>query len=175
MTTHHLILVRHAQAAPAPLGGNDRLRSLTSEGADEAERLGEKLAERLAGLDIGKTGVQLWHSTATRTTQTASAIAACMPQTLGVHGLDALYDLDPYGILELLRETPEAVRTLILIGHNPALAETCRHLASDAIDGPIARELMKGYEPGTATVFTVSSDWAGLSPNTATLDAVLRP
>lgn len=171
MTTHHLILVRHAQAAPETLGGSDKLRPLTARGMQDAEQLGEKLA----ALDIDFSGTNLWHSTATRTTQTAHAIAACLPETCVVHGLDALYDLDPYDILELLRETPQTIRTLVLIGHNPAIAETCFHLASDAIDGPIARELMKGYEPGTATVFTVASDWIGLSPNTATLKAVLRP
>ncbi|GBQ96455.1 histidine phosphatase family protein [Asaia lannensis] len=171
MTTHHLILVRHAQAAPETLGGSDRLRPLTTHGMHDAEHLGEKLA----ALDIDLAGAHLWHSTATRTTQTATAIAAHLPETRVVHGLDALYDLDPYGILELLRETPETIRTLVLIGHNPAIAETCLHLASNAVDGPVARELMRGYEPGTAAVFTIASDWIGLSPNTATLGAVLRP
>ncbi|NVN00897.1 MULTISPECIES: SixA phosphatase family protein [Asaia] len=171
MTAHHLILVRHAQATHDLFGVQDRDRPLTERGAQDAESLGEKLSA--IGIDF--SGARLWHSTARRTTQTAQAIAGRLPSSCVVHGLDALYDLDLYGILELIRETPGAVKTLIIVGHNPAIAETCRHLASDAIDGPIARELMKGYEPGTTALFTVISDWAGLSPNTATLSTVLHP
>ncbi|GBQ92076.1 SixA phosphatase family protein [Asaia krungthepensis] len=171
MTTHRIIFVRHAEAAPEMLGGNDRDRPLTERGERDARNIGHKLAR----LDFDLSNVHLWHSTAKRTTQTAGAIAACLPVSREVFGLDALYDLDLYGILELLRETPGSVQTLIIVGHNPAIAETCRHLASDAIDGPVARELMQGYEPGTATLFTLGSDWAGLSPNTACLGAVIRP
>lgn len=171
MTAHHLILVRHAQASPDLFGGVDRERALTPQGEIDAQTIGAKLAS--VGIDF--SGAHLWHSTARRTTQTALAVTEHLPASCVVLGLDALYDLDLYGILELLRETPQSLGTLILIGHNPAIAETCRHLASDAIDGPIARELMQGYEPGTATLFNVASDWAGLSPNTATLGTVLRP
>lgn len=171
MTAHHLILVRHAQAAHEFFDSQDSERPLTAQGELDAQALGEKLAA--IGIDL--SGAHLWHSTARRTTQTTQAITGHLPESCIVHGLDALYDLDLYGILELVRETPQTVGTLIIIGHNPAIAETCRHLASDAIDGPIARELMRGYEPGTAALFTVVSDWAGLSPNTATLGTVLHP
>jgi len=171
MTSHHLILVRHASASPEIPGGSDRQRVLTTEGEREAR----SLAHRIAALEIPLDRANLWHSTASRTTQTAAAIADSLPDTCVSLGLDALYDLDLYGFLELLRETPRTVGTLIIVGHNPAIAQTCRHLASDAIDGPIARELMKSYEPGTATLFTVASDWAGLSPNTAGLNAVIHP
>ncbi|CDG38142.1 MULTISPECIES: SixA phosphatase family protein [Asaia] len=171
MTVHHLILARHAEAAPEMRGGSDRERILTPAGEHDALCLGQ----RIAALDIPLEQTHLWHSTATRTTQTASAIMQSLPGSSVMLGLDALYDLDLYGILELLRETPRAITTLIIVGHNPGIAETCRHLASNAVDGPIARDLMKSYEPGTATRFTVASDWAGLSPNTAGLGAVLHP
>ncbi|WP_336760026.1 histidine phosphatase family protein [Asaia sp. VD9] len=171
MTAHHIIFARHAQAAPEAWGGLDRNRPLTERGQLDAEHL----AHAIAALDIALAGTHLWHSTATRTSQTAASIAACLPSSRVVLGLDALYDLDLYGMLELIRETPGSVRTLIIVGHNPVIAEICRHLASDAIDGPIARELMKGFEPATAAMFAVASDWAGLSPNTATLGAVLPP
>ncbi|WP_122050068.1 histidine phosphatase family protein [Asaia bogorensis] len=171
MTLHHLFLVRHAQAVPEIPGGSDRERRLTATGEQDAR----SLAEKIAALDVPLDRVHLWHSTASRTAQTASLIGEALPDTCVSFGLDALYDLDLYGILELLRETPQSVGTLIIVGHNPAIAQTCRHLASNAIDGPVARELMESYEPGTATLFTIASDWAGLSPNTAGLGSVLHP
>ncbi|WP_025885804.1 SixA phosphatase family protein [Asaia prunellae] len=171
MPAHHLILVRHAQAAQDCLGVPDRDRPLTQQGEQDALIVGDRIAQA----DIPLSDVHLWHSTARRTTQTAQAIAEHLPPSRIVHGMEALYDLNLYGILELVRETPSTIKTLIIVGHNPAIAETCHHLASNAVDGPIARELMKGYEPGTSTVFNVASDWAGLSPNTTTLRAVLHP
>lgn len=121
------------------------------------------------------SGAHLWHSTAIRTTETARLLAPHLPLLDAVLPVEALYDLDLYGVLELVRETPENVKTLILVGHNPAMAETCRHLGSDSSDEPVFRRLLQGFPPATAAIFTVASDWAGLSPNTAMLGDILHP
>ncbi|WP_051528349.1 SixA phosphatase family protein [Asaia astilbis] len=75
MTSHHLILVRHAQASPELFGGVDRERALTPQGEIDAQTIGAKLAS--VGIDF--SGAHLWHSTARRTTQTALAVTEHLP------------------------------------------------------------------------------------------------
>lgn len=42
---------------------------------------------------------------------------------------DEVYDADEHGLLELIKHTDPEVRTLCLIGHNPAIEDAVRLLA----------------------------------------------
>lgn len=171
MKIHKLIFLRHAEAAAAPLTGQDRNRALTEKGRMQAEKVGRDLAGSSLDLHLA----HLWFSPALRTKETATILCQVLPDDVAPQPVDALYDIAGPALLEMLRNTPEDTRTLIIVGHNPTIGELCRELAGEDIDAPEFDRLTEGYPPATATVFHITSDWMGLSTDTAKLVAIFHP
>lgn len=69
-------------------------------------------------------------------------------------------------LLSVLQETGPAIRTLLLIGHNPGLADLTAALAG-AMPGK--------FPTGACAVLRFSGDWADLLPGRSTLTAFQRP
>ncbi|AOX16498.1 SixA phosphatase family protein [Kozakia baliensis] len=164
MKTHSLILLRHAEAVPHGTMARDFDRPLTALGKEQAAAAGQALIE--AGLNLENALV--WCSSAQRTRQTAELALGKFPQAT-IQYVDALYDIDMSGLLEMLRETPDTTKTLVIVGHNPTIAETCHELAGDNLDAPQFSSLTQGYPPATATGYHIESDWTGLKTDTAEL------
>lgn len=157
-----LILVRHAQAVGHGEHA-DFMRPLTAHGREQAERAGKELSE--SGLPL--SGVHLWASPASRTMETTKILARFLPTEHTVIPVDALYDAEITALGEMIRETPNAVKTLIIVGHNPTIAEMASTLCTDNIDSPADMVLMQGFPTGTIAAFRVKADWAGFSPSNA--------
>lgn len=119
-----LLLVRHAEAAQLAPGG-DRERPLTARGLADAARMGAYI--RVSDLIPDLALV----SPARRARDTLGAIlqelsrepAACKSE-------DSLYNADVDVLLGLLSRTIGTVKTLLLVGHNPGLAEFARFLVT---------------------------------------------
>ena len=113
-----LLLVRHAKADD---GQVDAERPLTERGTRQATAVGAWLGQ--AGLVPDQVVV----SPARRAAQTwelASAQLAPAPQPV----VDArIYDNTVEALLAVVRATPEDVRTVAVVGHNPSMGElpTC--------------------------------------------------
>jgi phosphohistidine phosphatase len=161
-----LVLVRHAQAGDA---ATDRDRPLTEHGQQQAAAVGEWLA---------RTGIapdRVLISPALRTRQTwerARAALACAPEP-GVE--ERIYDNTVDGLVEVIRESPEDVQTLVLVAHNPAVGM----LASELDDGegsePAQQTLAAGFPPASVALFGVATPFAVLGPGQATLLEVVVP
>lgn len=117
-----LLLVRHSEAVThAPAG--DRERPLTSKGRADAGRMGAFF--RASGFVPDLVLV----SPARRARDTYDAIVrelpkkptACLPE-------GALYNADAGTFLGLLAQADESVKTLLIVGHNPGIAEFARFL-----------------------------------------------
>jgi phosphohistidine phosphatase len=105
-----IYLCRHAEAAP---GDPDALRPLTSEGAEQAERLGEQLAREQTPPTIVVSSPLL------RARQTADAIARAT-------GTEARADarLAPGATVESLREVLDGLDgPVATVGHQPDCSE----------------------------------------------------
>lgn len=114
-------------------------------------------------------------STARRTRETWDGIATALPSALPAVYEDRLYDAAPETILATIRETPSAIRTLIVIGHNPGMHEAARLLiASGDIE---ARERLNEGLPtsGLAIIDFAGNDWGKLHPNSGRLDRFVTP
>ena len=112
-----LSLVRHAQAGfPLDPAGGDHDRSLTPEGEEEALAMAGYLGSGSFDPDL------VWSSTARRARTTADFFAEVMewPDSF-VHLRKDLYLAEPFDLLQGVRNCKEAVRHLMVVGHNPGL------------------------------------------------------
>jgi phosphohistidine phosphatase len=152
-----LLLVRHAEAAS---GAVDADRPLTGHGARAAAAIGSWL--RGAGLVPDRVLV----SPARRAVQTWEQAGAPVPPPV--------VDLRIYGnsvdaLLAAVRETPDVVATLALVGHNPSIRELAG-LLDDGRGSPAARRALEaGFRAGGVAVLDLDVCWADLAPGTATL------
>jgi phosphohistidine phosphatase len=155
-----LVLLRHARAGDA---ATDRDRPLTEHGQQQAAAVGEWLAR--AGVVPDRVLV----SPAVRTRQTWERAGAALDRAPEPDVEVRIYDNTVEGLLEVLHESDEDVRTVVLVGHNPAVG-TLAHVLDDG-DGREAarRELAAGFPPGSIALFDVGTSFAVLSPGGATL------
>jgi phosphohistidine phosphatase len=155
-----LLLVRHAKAAG---GAVDADRPLTGQGARDAAAIGTWLAQ--AGLVPDRVLV----SPARRAVQTwERAGAALVPGVRPI--LDPrIHDNTVEALLAAVRETPEDVRTVAVVGHNPSVGELAGIL-DDGQGSPAARrDLDAGFPTGGVAVFSLAEPFAAIAPGAATL------
>jgi phosphohistidine phosphatase len=119
----HLIIARHAKAAP---GQPDALRPLTESGRESARLLGGLLAEERPDAVVS--------SPLLRAHETAKAIAAAA-------GLEASVDerLAPGATLESLRAAVEGLgERVVVVGHQPDCGEIVFELTGREVSFPTA-------------------------------------
>lgn len=166
--SHQLIVVRHAKAEPD--ADSDWERPLSERGREQSTGLGVVLRELVSG------PVRALVSSAARTRETWELAAASLEseRVLADH-LDTLYHADADDLLSAMRGVPDDAETLIVVGHNPAIANLAWALAEGG--EPDATDVLRtqGYRPGTATVFVIDGDWSTLEPADATLGRYLPP
>jgi phosphohistidine phosphatase len=140
-----LLLLRHAEAAPA--GGSDSDRPLTSEGRRVAERLGRGLAR----LDLAPEGV--YSSPLLRARETAD----CVMEGLGRQRslIQICPELEPGAtparIMKLLEGRPTSRRTM-LVGHQPDMGRMLSFVLSGG-----SMELEFSIRPATVCVAEIDS------------------
>lgn len=119
-----LLLIRHAEAVThAPDG--DLERSLTARGAADAVRMGAYC--HTAGLMPELALV----SPARRARETLDVMAREFPRKPACEIANVIYDSDVGTMQDLLEQISSSIKTLLIVGHNPGLAEFARFL----IDG----------------------------------------
>ena len=166
MQPRRLLLVRHAKAADGPV---DAERPLTERGTRQATAMGARLEK--AGLAPDRVVV----SPARRAAQTwelASAQLGTAPPPIVD---ERIYDNTVEALLEIVRETPDDVRTVALVGHNPSIGELT-HVLDDGDGEAAARQALEaGFPTGTVAVFDLTTPFGELEPGTATLRDLAVP
>jgi phosphohistidine phosphatase len=161
-----LLLVRHAQAAD---GRVDAHRPLTTRGGRQAAALGSWL--RQAGLT--PDGVLV--SPARRAAQTwdlaSVPLAPAVPPIVDTR----IYDNTVEALLAAIREIPDDVETLTVVGHNPSIGELAAVL--DDGQGSVAARghIQAGFPTGSVAVFDLATPFDEIAPGTATLRAFTVP
>lgn len=161
---HTLVVMRHAKAEQdAP---TDHQRPLAPRGRADAADAGRWLAER------GVRPAVALVSAALRTTQTWESIAQAAGWDLGPDLDEGLYAADVDTALDVVREVGDDVGCVVLVGHNPTMAQLA-HLLDDG-DGDVeaGNELATGSFPtSAAAVLTFTGSWADLAAGGASLAA----
>ena len=150
--------MRHAKAGELP-GGPDFERALRPRGQRDSAAAGSWLASHGFRPDV------VICSAARRTRQTWQHLAPALGGDPEFIAEQRLYQAEAEDLFEIIRQTTEAVGTLLYIGHNPAAAE----LAS----------LVTGSETALPTaaiaVIGLAGDWADLAAGTGELLASWSP
>jgi phosphohistidine phosphatase len=162
-----LTLLRHAKSSWADTGQEDRERPLAPRG--------RKAARRLAGYvrDEGIHPDLVLCSPAARATETLDLVRPGLGQDADVRVEEALYGAGASELLDRLRQLPESVGWVMLVGHNPGLQQLAVHLARD---GPLRERARSHFPTGAlATLRLRSATWAELGPGQADLVAWVAP
>jgi phosphohistidine phosphatase len=110
-----LLLMRHAKSSWDQPELADRERPLNKRGLKDAPNLGRVLKKK----DIIPDRVLT--STAVRAAQTADLVAEKVHFKGEVTYLDSYYLAEPDAYLVPVRELPEEVKTVLIVGHNPGI------------------------------------------------------
>lgn len=160
---HRLVLLRHAKSGYPDLVA-DHERPLAKRGRHDALGTGRWLAEN------GYAPDAVVCSTALRARETWDlASAAFSPAVPGARFEPRVYEATVLGLLMLIREFGEEQRTVMIVGHNPGLAE----LAIGLADPPPAPP--PGFPTAAVAVLGITGAWASAHPGGARLLAFASP
>ncbi len=156
-TERTLILLRHAKSDWTEFVP-DFDRPLAERGRAQAPLAGRWLAGRSGRVDLAIV------SPAQRARETWELVSAELATAPPARLDDRVYAASADRILDVVREVPEDVRTVILVGHNPGMEVLASHLAGQDV-------IMR--TSGIAE-FGVSGRWPELDAATASLRAAGR-
>ncbi|WP_133915275.1 SixA phosphatase family protein [Streptomyces sp. NBC_00582] len=163
-----LVVLRHAKS-DWPAGVPDHERPLAARGRRDAPAAGRALAE------IGGVPDLALVSTAVRARRTWDLAAAEWDTPPPVRHDPRLYAADVPDLLDVVRETPAEVGTLLLVAHNPGLEELVLELAGDAVGDALDRVRQKFPTSAIAVLAWQGPHWRSLGPGSALLTSLLVP
>ena len=151
-----LWLLRHAKSSWADAEQSDHERPLNARGRDAAERVARHLTSRSVRFD------RVFCSSAQRTRETAAALSNALDGWPGTEFDDSLYLAGPEALLAPVLELPEATRSVLVIAHNPGIAQLAATLACDG--DPLLRErLMQKFPTGALAELAFEGPWNRVS------------
>lgn len=123
-----LILMRHAKSAWNTGAHGDHERPLNLRGRRDAPHLGQLIAAR------GLVPAMVISSDATRTRETWDGLLESMPEDLEPRFTDALYLSGLAAIRAEIEAVPDAVPSLLMLGHNPGFSMAAGWLSGQEIE-----------------------------------------
>jgi phosphohistidine phosphatase len=126
MTGDHaarLLVMRHAKTEA--YAGSDRVRRLTDRGVADARAAGRWLVEQDLVPDV------VLVSSAVRARETFEHVVEAMGHAPASQVCDELYGADVDEVLELCTTVPEGTGSIMVVGHNPAMAELVHAVQRD--------------------------------------------
>ncbi|WP_439575888.1 SixA phosphatase family protein [Phreatobacter sp.] len=163
-----LILLRHTKS-DWPAGLRDRDRPLAARGRRAAPLMGRVLVER--GLVPDRALV----STARRTTETWDLARAGHPDLPAGTGEPRIYEAPAFQLANVIREVPDPVQTLLMVGHNPGMEDLAFELVGSGDEAARARLGRKYPTGGLAVIACAIDSWRDLARHCGRLDAFVVP
>ena len=166
-----LVLLRHAKAEQVQ-GKPDHERELAARGRRDARAVGKWLRdESQAGvLDLALC------STSERTCETLDEVCAGGASVKDTRFDERIYDASAARLIEVLREVPDSVNTVLMIGHAPGIPVLAAALAQDGAGSSDAAErLSRGFPTSGLAVLGFEGRWSVLAPETAYLSDFAVP
>jgi phosphohistidine phosphatase len=157
-----LFLLRHAKSSWDDADLADRDRPLARRG----RRAAKVMARHLRGEKISPSLVLC--SSARRTRETLDTVGPSGEVRIE----DELYGASEAELLERLRRVPEAIESVMLIGHNPAIQGLALGLARG---GDRLEAVERKFPTGALATLTVPGAWEELGPGSAELVAFVKP
>jgi phosphohistidine phosphatase len=158
-----LLLLRHAKS-DYPTGVADHERPLAPRGVREAGLAGDWLRANEPAVDA------VLCSTATRTRETLARTRIDAP----VDYVDRLYDATPGAVIDVINDVSSRfgsdVRTLLVIGHEPAMSSVALGLATtDGSNDEAAERISEKFPTSAIAVLRTGEPWDQLALGSAAL------
>jgi phosphohistidine phosphatase len=128
-----IFLIRHAKSSWDEPWSRDHDRPLAPRGLKAAPIMGKRLSKKDIFPDL------IISSTAERAKETAILIAKELGTADQKIVLESrLYHAPPSTYLNVIRQQPESIQTLFLVGHNPGMTDLIQNLGVDLDNLPTA-------------------------------------
>jgi phosphohistidine phosphatase len=162
-----LIAVRHATSS-WDLDVDDHDRPLSGRGRRDADALGRLLVQRSLKPDL------VLCSTAARTQETWDRARAVGASAGEVRLVRAIYHAWVPELVRLIRDTPEEVSTLLMLGHAPGVPDLVEHICirTDSTDWA---QLDQKYPTSGLAVINVPGPWREVGSSSAELVSFAIP
>jgi phosphohistidine phosphatase len=158
-----IAVMRHGKAEPS--GRTDFERELAQRGHGDSSDTGAWLARQgfrpdLALVSAARRAIGTWESV-------ASGGGFEVEPSLS----HVLYGAGPDTALDLLRESPDDVFRIIVVGHNPTMAYLASLLDDGEGDPAVASDMLSGYPTSAVALFEYDGPWRDLAEASARLVA----
>lgn len=163
-----LMLLRHAKSSWPP-NLADRDRPLAARGREAAPLMGGYLAEQLLLPDL------VLISPAKRTVETWELVQPMLPEKPATQFEPRIYEAPTERLFKVVQDVEPAVRTLMMIGHNPGFEALAGKLTSHGDRYAAARMSAKYPTCGLAVIDFDIEDWRDLAPRSGRLDRFVTP
>jgi phosphohistidine phosphatase len=163
-----LLLLRHSKAVPFA-GSGDHQRPLTERGRADAARLGSYIVDEKIAPDAAI------HSGAQRTKETLAIVAAKLRPRVKVSVEPSLYEAGSAAFLNVVRHGPDKAKSLLIVGHNPTIAEMASRLSGTGDRGALARMAAKFPTSALAVIDFDAGHWSEVDEGKGRLIAFATP
>ena len=169
-TTRQLFVLRHAKSSWDDPGLDDHERPLAPRGREAVALLANHIRENHI------RPAQVLCSSARRTKETLEAVAPEGERLIEPE----LYGATDAGILERLKQVPDEIDSVMVIGHNPAMQALVLRLAGQdsgqpSEPNPDLEAVKNKFPTGALATLSFEGAWSELEPGRATLTALVRP
>jgi len=164
-----LMLLRHAKSDWSMPGERDHDRPLSARGREAAPKMGAYMVRHALLPDL------IVASTAKRVVETLDLLLAAFEEKPKVRSEPGVYEAGPNALLEIVKQTPRSVHSLLIIGHNPGLAELAGLLIAAGEVEARQRLIEKFPTAGLAVIDFALDDWGKLHPRAGRLDRFVVP
>lgn len=162
-----LTLLRHAKSTWDDPVARDFDRPLNKRGRRAAQTIGREMRAQALTFD------QVIASPATRVRETLDEVSDGYGRSLDPEFNQRVYLAHPETLLEIVRGTPDATQSLLIVGHNPGLERLAILLTSS---GALRSELEIKYPTATLAEIRLPVErWQDVSEGMGALTRFIRP
>src|ERR1043165_1182920 len=164
-----LMLLRHAKSDWSVPGARDQDRPLNARGREAAPKMGAYMARHGLVPDF------IVASPATRVTETLALVLPAFTKQPKTVPDARIYETGADELLTVIKKAPRSVHCLLLVGHNPSLAQLASLLVASGEVETRQRLLEKFPTAALAVIDFPVDDWSKLHPKSGRLDRFVLP
>jgi phosphohistidine phosphatase len=168
-----VFLFRHAKSDWADDGLKDHERPLSERGKKAAPQMAAYIKSNKYRPDI------ILCSTARRTVETFDALKEALGDDLTVRFEDAIYLAEPHKLLERLKWLDDGLKSAMIIGHNPGMAQLAAQLTrspEDVDEEKLHKRMREKFSTAALAVIKIPiKAWADLKDGKGRLADFMRP
>jgi phosphohistidine phosphatase len=164
-----LMLLRHAKSDWSASGTADQDRPLNERGREAAPKIGAYMARHALLPDL------IFASPAARVTETLSLLLPAFAKAPKTTSDNRIYGAEADALLAVIKEAPRTAHSLMLVGHNPGLAELASLLMASG-DVELRQGLIEKFPTAALAVIDFPlDDWGNVHAKSGRLDRFVVP